>query len=101
MRKLLVSALAAGTVLLTTAGPGLADPNLPNIGPHRHFIEQPDGTLVQVGPRVCDDPSLQRAFNQFHVNVHRHEEGAIGPVAPGLYNGRGAEIVARPCSFAP
>jgi hypothetical protein len=44
---------------------------------------------------------LQRAFNQFHVNVHRVEPGAIGPAAPGLHNARGAELVVRGCSFVP
>ena len=56
---------------------------------------------AEVGPRVCDNPSLQQAFNQFHVNVHRVEPGAIGPAAPGLHNARGAELVVRGCSFVP
>ena len=101
LRRVLGAALAAGALLAAGAPAGLADPNLPNIGAHRHFVQTPDGTLVEVGPRLCDDPSLQRAFNQFHVNVNRVEPGAIGPAAPGLHNARGAELVVRGCSFVP
>ena len=38
----------------------LGDPNLPNITLLRDCIQN-GGRLVQVGPRVCDDPSLQNA----------------------------------------
>jgi hypothetical protein len=99
VRQALIVALAGGAALVGTALPTLADPNLPNIAPHRHFIQTPQGTLVQVGPRVCDDPSLQDAFNQFHVNTHVAAPGSQGPVAPGLHNHRGADIVARGCAF--
>jgi hypothetical protein len=63
--------LLAGMAVLVggRANVALGDPNLPNITPHRHFILN-GGRLVQVGPRVCDDPSLQSAFNQFHSNIH-------------------------------
>ena len=103
MRKLFIPALAAATMILGTALPGLADPNLPNIRPHRHFIQTPNGQLIEVGPRVCDNPSLQEAFNQFHSNVHHAVPGSPGPdeSAPGLHNGFGAELIARGCSFVP
>ncbi|MDP9357799.1 MAG: hypothetical protein M3R02_21425 [Chloroflexota bacterium] len=45
--------------------------------------------MVEVGPRVCDNPALQHAFNQFHFNVHAG--------AAGLNNGHGAEITATSC----
>lgn len=79
----------------------VADPNLPNITPHRHFVENEQGRLVQVGPRVCDNPNLQRAFNQFHSNIHVKVEESPGPEhsAPGLHNFRGGEITARGCAF--
>ena len=103
MRKLFVPALAAGAMLLGSAVPGFADPNLPDIRHHRHFIVTATGELIEVGPRVCDDPSLQAAFNQFHSNVHRGVAGSPGPEesAPGLHNQVGAELVMRPCSFVP
>ena len=85
MRSLLGPAIVAGAALLGTALPALADPNLPPLYPHRHFIVLPDGPLVEVGPRVCDDPSLQAAFRQFHFNV---QAGAAG-----LHNHRSAEIL--------
>ena len=109
MRKIVVSALAAGTVVLVSAASSLADPNLPNVRAHRHFVQTPTGELVEVGPRLCDDPSLQHAFNQFHFNVHHSENPrgvpvpSLGPQhgAPGLHNGEGPELVVRPCSFRP
>jgi hypothetical protein len=107
MRKLVVSVIAASTVILASTGASLADPNLPNVGAHRHFIETPTG-LVEVGPRLCDNPSLQQAFNQFHFNVH-HSHIRIGGTdvyipslgpqegAPGLHNGRGADLAIGRC----
>ncbi len=73
----------------------IGDPNLGDVRPHRHWIQNSSGELVQVGPRVCDDPSLQAAFNQFHNNLHI--SAGHGPAAPGLHNGMGGEIVATPC----
>jgi len=83
VRQALIVDLAGGAALLGTALPTLAKPDLPNVGAHRHFIETKNG-LVEVGPRLCDDPSLQPAFNQFHFNVH------LG--AKGLRNEKGPEI---------
>jgi hypothetical protein len=105
MFKVLVLLLGIG--LLLTAGIALADPNVPNIPPHRHFIQTPEGSLVQIGPRVCDDPSLQQAFNQFHINVHASSTSPTTPIdtlgpqhgAPGLHNAEGAELAIRLCSF--
>ena len=105
VRQALLVALAAGAALLGTVLPTLADPNLPNVAAHLHFVRTANGNLVQVGPRLCDDPSLQHAFNQFHFNVHHSENprGVSGPSlgpqggAPGLHNGGGAELIARPC----
>jgi hypothetical protein len=104
MRKLLVLTIATG-VLVGGAGIAVADPNVPNIPAHRHFITTPDGKLVQVGPRLCDDPSLQQAFNQFHVNVHESSTSPVTPIqtlgpqhgAPGLHNAQGAELIATGC----
>jgi hypothetical protein len=109
MRKLaILLALAAVTLtaiaaLLGTATTAGADPNLPNIPAHRHFIQLGDGSLVQVGPRVCDDASLQNAFNEFHSNIHIAVAGSPGPAqpAPGLHDHRSPDIVSRPCSFTP
>jgi len=64
---------------------------------HRHFVRTADGSLVEVGPRVCDNPSLQSAFNQFHNNVHMVTAAGIGPAAPGLHNFTGAELMAGKC----
>ena len=100
MRKLLVLVVFSG--LMMSASIAVVDPNLPNIPAHRHFVQNGSG-LVQVGPRLCDDARVQRAFDQYHSNVYVHVDGAPGPnpSAPGLQDGRGAEITARPCSFAP
>ena len=113
VRAALLLGLAAGALLVGGARPGLADPNLnlDPIPPHRHFIQTPAGALVEVGPRVCDVPSRQAAFNQVHSNVHHAlspvsppgTEPGPGPLngAPGLHNGFGAELTFRPCSFVP
>ena len=96
-RMSLVPIGLAGALLLATALTSSADPNLPNIPAHRHYVRTPNGDLVQVGPRLCDNPDLQQAFNEFHANLHTVVQGAIGPVAPGLHNGIGAELQAGPC----
>ncbi len=85
--------------LVAIAGVAAADPNLTlTTTPHRHFIRTDNG-LVEVGPRLCDNPDLLSAFTQFHANTHTHNgvTGEIGPVAPGLHNGVGGEIVSGPC----
>ena len=95
MRSLLTASLIVSA--LGSAGLAVADPNLSNIPRHRHYVRTPTGELVQVGPRVCDDPSLQNAFNQFHNNVHFVSAAGIGPAAPGLHNFKGADLMAGPC----
>jgi hypothetical protein len=75
---------------------GHADPNLPNVPPHRHWING-----VQVGPDICDNPgnpSIQQAFNQFHNNLHVATASSIGPAAPGLHKGKGGEIAPTSCA---
>jgi hypothetical protein len=97
--------LALGAGLLLGANGALADPNLPNVAPHRHFVETPSGNLVEVGPRVCGDPSMQHAFNQFHFNIHSSSTApgvgydSLGPQhgAPGVHNHQGSDLVIRPC----
>jgi hypothetical protein len=88
VRLLVVVVLAVATMVLGSVHVAFADSNLGDVPLHRHFIEQPDGTLVEVGPQVCENPDLQAAFNQFHHNVHR---GALG-----LHDHHGAEITAMP-----
>jgi hypothetical protein len=88
--------MASALFFAISARSGHADPNLPNVPPHRHWING-----VQVGPDICDhpnDPGIQRAFNEFHNNLHIATQYAIGPAAPGLHNGLGAEIRPTPCS---
>jgi hypothetical protein len=101
MRKLLF--VVAAVAMLSPVAIAVADPNLPNVPRHRHFVETPTGDRVEVGPRVCDDAGLQDAFNQFHNNVHRPFRVPAGEVlgpdqgAPGLHNDRGGELTATPC----
>ena len=96
MRALLASVLLVGLVGFT-AVTAAADPNLNNVPAHRHYITMDGGERVQVGPRVCDNPDLQKAFNQFHNNIHVATGASIGPAAPGLHNLKGAEVFARGC----
>lgn len=103
MRTLIVLTIATA-VLVGGAAVAVADPNVPNIAPHRHFIQTQAG-LVQVGPRLCDDPSLQKGFNQFHINVHASATSPVTPIqtlgpqhgAPGLHNIKGAELIVTGC----
>lgn len=107
MRRSMAAALVVSGLLVPGGSIALADPNLPDVPRHRHFIVTPNDQLVEVGPRVCDDSSLQRAFNQYHNNLHRSfgvpSDEVRGPRngAPGLTNERGAELIARGCSFRP
>ena len=87
---------AAVAAILVAVSTTQADPNLGNIPPHRHYVQTSNG-LVEVGPRVCGNPQLQKAFNQFHNNIHVASGSAIGPVAPGLHNFNGAELKASGC----
>lgn len=93
--RVIVALVSVGLLLGIGAATGLADPNLGNVAPHRHWING-----VQVGPDLCDNPGnagIQQAFNQFHNNLHRLTAQSIGPVAPGLHNGQGGEISATGC----
>lgn len=109
VNRKLCSALGAAALVTTgvlmSAGSIFADPKpLPNPPFHRHFVVQPDGTRVQVGPDLCANPEMQDAFNQFHYNVHQSAIPGVGTIptngpqrgAPGLHNGNGAEIVGVP-----
>jgi hypothetical protein len=94
---IVVFLLAVVGAILLTAGSGSADPDLGNVPRHRHWIATESGQLVQVGPRPCDNPNLQQAFNQFHNNLHVATGSSIGPAAPGLHNFRGGEILFSGC----
>jgi hypothetical protein len=94
--RLAVGIVAGMATIVITVATSRADPNLNNVPRHRHFVKTPAG-LVEVGPRVCDDPNLQRAFDQFHNNVHVATGSSIGPAAPGLHNFTGAELLASGC----
>jgi hypothetical protein len=96
-KRLIVAVISICSLVGFGASMAVADPNLANVSPHRHFIRISATESVQVGPRVCDDASLQSAFNQFHNNLHVLTATGIGPVAPGLHNGMGAEITATGC----
>lgn len=98
MKKKLALGIATGAAAVFIAvATSEADPNLGNIPPHRHWVATPSGDLVEVGPRVCGNPQLQKAFNQFHNNIHVASGSAIGPVAPGLHNFKGADLQASGC----
>ena len=103
---ILLAALALASIAgLMFAGPTLADPPgmlTPDAPLHRHFIVKPDGSWVPVGPQICQNPDLQQAFNEFHYNIHHSFlPGGVGHIptlgpqdgAPGLHNGRGAEVI--------
>lgn len=87
--RLVHLAIATSIGVIAVGGAALADPpgDLTSPPNHRHFIVQPDGDMVPVGPDICADPKMQTAFNQFHYNVHHQHFGA-----PGLHDGQGGEV---------
>jgi hypothetical protein len=110
MRNVLVLAITTAVLVGGLASVALADPNVPNISAHRHFLETPSGGLVEVGPRLCDDSRRQNGFNQFHINFHSSATSPTTPIdtlgpqhgAPGIHDiSNGAALVIRPCSFSP
>jgi hypothetical protein len=94
--RLAIGIVAGVAAILFTRATIRADPDLTNVPPHRHYVRTSQG-IVEVGPRVCDNPNLQRAFDQFHNNLHVATSSSIGPVAPGLHNFTGAELRASRC----
>jgi hypothetical protein len=100
MRSRLIFGVVAVAALLVLAGNSGADPDLSDVPDHRHWVANASGKFVQVGPRVCDNPDsqgVQKAFDQFHNNLHMVTPTGIGPAAPGLHNGKGGEIVPSGC----
>ena len=97
MSRRIQTVLLAVAVVSPTAAIAVADPGLTDVPAHRHYIAHPNGERSEVGPRVCDDPSLQESFNQFHNNGHRATPSSQGPAAPGLHDGRGGEITFGGC----
>lgn len=105
--KLTYVAIASTVGVLAYGGTAVADPStmFQPVPAHRHFLEKPDGTLVPIGPQVCGNPKMARAFAQFHYNIHHSHLPGIGVVdtlgpqdgAPGLHNDLGADITARGC----
>lgn len=97
MSNRLQIALLALAVSSPIAAVAVADPGVSDVPAHRHYVTHPNGERSETGPRVCDDPSVQNAFNQYHSNNHRSTSTSQGPVNPGLHDGRGGEITAGPC----
>lgn len=94
--RLAVGIVAGMAALMIAVATSRADPNLNNVPAHRHYVETASG-LVEVGPNLCENPKLQRAFNQFHNNIHVASGSSIGPAAPGLHNFTGADLQAGGC----
>jgi hypothetical protein len=108
MRKRLYAGLVGLPVLVVIvigvlAGPGSADPNLPTVPVHRHWLGDPSlGGAHQIGPDICKNTNVQNAFNQFHFNHHHSFIPGVGQIVsngpqngnPGLNNDKGGEIFA-------
>lgn len=94
MRHLIRLALAGGIAasLIGVAAFSAAQP-AGNVPAHHHYVVIGD-KMVEVGPNVCDDPSLQHAFNQFHANVH---VGTPGTFAMEHDHNRAGIAAVRPC----
>ena len=103
---------SAPVALFALAGSALADPSDLFFAPvpaHRHFVATPSGGQSAIGPQVCEHPELQKAFDQFHYNVHHShvpvflggpgDAPTLGPSngAKGMTNGKGSEIAIALC----
>ncbi len=98
--RLVIGLVIIPLMLGLGAGFAVADPDLPLVPPHQHFLKQPDGTEVSIGPQICghtDNLGLWKAFSEFHNNLHVATPASQGPAAPGLHNTQGGELSARLC----
>ena len=93
IRLLIAVAVSAAAVFLSLGTASSAETGrAPFVNPHRHFIQQPDGTRVAVGPDACGNPQRQTAFNQFHASVH------IGPANTAFdHDHNPVDIKSGPC----
>lgn len=66
--------LCSAAVVGVSAGSSTAD----SVRRHDHYLVQADGTEIQVGPRVCDNPNLHEAFHNFHSHVHTGSPTSTG-----------------------
>jgi hypothetical protein len=64
MRKLLLIAITALAFAFSAA------PTLAAVPPHDHWLTTGSGSVVHVGPKVCDNPAIYDAWLNFHTNVH-------------------------------
>ena len=96
---------AASVIALVPASASLADPGLPDVRAHQHYLVTPTGDRVPIGPNLCANPDLQDAFNQFHFNIHGSLTSpttsipTLGPQhgAPGLDDDQGGELGISGC----
>ena len=87
---------AASVIALVPAGASLADPGLPDVRAHQHYLLTPNGDRMPIGPNVCDNPDLQDAFNQFHYNIHG--SATVRQVGPDTMVVKGCAVIGLFCS---
>jgi hypothetical protein len=75
MARILVLVSALLLLFSVMAGSALAQ-----VPPHNHFLTVPGtGEVVQVAPSRCElGETVDRAFLEFHVNVHTGTPAEIG-----------------------
>jgi hypothetical protein len=67
VRLTAVASLASVGLVTGAAGSTKAD----GVPAHDHFQVTSNGSVVQIGPHVCDHPDeLHEAFHNFHSHVH-------------------------------
>jgi hypothetical protein len=86
------------------ASMGFADPDLGFVPAHRHYVQlvpsDPSSAWVPVGPDLCDNLSnagIEKAFREFHNNVHNGGGTVGGLPAPGLHDTNNATIKSGRC----
>jgi hypothetical protein len=75
VRLAAVASLASVGLVSAAASSTKAD----GVPAHDHFQVLANGSVIQIGPHVCDHPDeLHAAFHNFHSHVHTGEPTSTG-----------------------
>ena len=78
VRLVAVASLVSVGLVTSAAGSTSAG----GVPAHDHFQVTANGSVVQIGPHVCDNPDvLHAAFHNFHANVHQGAPTGTGGMA--------------------
>ena len=76
MRRNALLLITAASFFAVSGGATAVAPS--PVGNHQHFIVQPDGSNLAVGPDICANPEAAQGFYGFHQNIHTGRPGQNG-----------------------